>query len=282
MDFDSLLTIRNLKLSAPETAAALETATENDLYGATLRLQNELNIDATVRYLGSNAQWPAAKTILDLGCGPGDLIAHLAVHFPDKRYSGVDINAHFVSQAKNLTRELNNCEFFQGDLYDFAEGRYDFVILRAVMQHLEEPDRFMKHLPDLLYGSAAVLLLETTRENFIEADPPIAAFDRFYAQLEAVQKKHTGSRDCIAELLERLALYKFKLLESHTPLNRITTAVNRLKAVQYLILACAVVKKMMPMSLQMSELFADLVAWHDAPHSHMSIKSRRLLIEAVQ
>jgi SAM-dependent methyltransferase len=282
MDFDSLLTLHNLKSSAPETAAALEAAAQDDLYAATLRLQNELNSGETLRYLGANSRWTAAQTVLDLGCGTGDLVADLAVHFPDKHYTGVDINADFVLQAGSRTRELGHCEFFQGDLYDFAAGRYDFVILRAVLQHLQDPDRFMKHLPALLRENAAVLFLETTRENFIEAEPPIAAFDRFYEQLEAVQREHTGSRDCIAELLALLPSYPFRLLESHTPRNPVTTEADRLKTVRYLALACATVRKMMPVRIRMEELFADLAAWHDAPRPRLSIKSRRLLIEAVQ
>lgn len=282
LEFESLLTIHRLRTAAADVVATLANATENDLYRATLKVQEELNIGETVRYLIGQPKWSAAKSVLDLGCGPGDLLNHLAPYFPDKRFMGVDSNADFVAIARNQTQRLQNCSFCQGDAYTFADGRYDFVILKAVLQHLKEPNRFMKHLPELLDKEAVVLFIDTTRENFIVAEPPITAFNRLYAQLETIQKQHSGSRDCMDELLEQLDAYGFRLLEAHTPSVPVPTTENRLKAVRYLLLASATVKKMMPpLELELRDLTADLVAWHDAPDACMSIKSRRMLIERI-
>jgi SAM-dependent methyltransferase len=241
-----------------------------------------LNIGEIVHYLVAHPKWSTAASVLDLVCGPGDLINHLAAFFPDKRFTGVDIKPNFVALAKIQTQRLQNGRFFRGDLYTFTDDRYDFIILKAVLQHLKEPDRFMKYLPNLLYANAVVLFIDTTRENFISAEPRIATFDRLYAQIEAIQKQHTGSCDCMDKLQARLGASGFRLLEAHTPSAPVSIATNRLKAVQFLILAGATVKKMMPsLALDLGELISDLVAWHDAPAPLMSIKSRRMLIERI-
>jgi 2-polyprenyl-3-methyl-5-hydroxy-6-metoxy-1,4-benzoquinol methylase len=281
MNVEPLLTIRNLKTSPADIIDQLTNVNENELYRAVLRIQNDLNIAENVRYLSGNRKWTAAKTVLDLGCGPGDLVAHLSGCFADKFYAGVDLNESFITMAKGQTKTSSNCVFYQADLYEFAQGRYDFVILRAVLQHLNDPDRFMKHLPALLNDSAAVLFLETTRENFVVADPPITTFNEFYCRLEAIQKEHTGSRDCIAELKGQLGKYDFKLLEMDNPMIPVTNAEDRVKAVQYLILGCAIAKKMMSMPIEFEDLFADLIHWHEVKDSRLSLKSRRMLIESV-
>jgi SAM-dependent methyltransferase len=183
--------------------------------------------------------------------------------------------------AKEQTKTSANCVFYHDDLYEFARGRYDCVILRAVLQHLHDPDRFMKHLPALLNDGAAALFLETTRENFVVADPPIATFSEFYDRLEAVQKGHTGSRDCIGELEGQLRKYGFRLLEMNSPMIPVSDPEDRIKAVQYLILGCAITNRMMSMPIEFEDLFADLLHWYEAKDSRLSLKSRRMLIGRV-
>jgi SAM-dependent methyltransferase len=281
MGIESILTVHNLQTSQRDVIRSLEETGENDLYRATLNVQNDLFFAANARYLGGNPKWNAAKTVLDLGCGPGDLVFQLSRFFADKFYSGVDLNEAFIKIAREKTRTLKNCVFYHADLYEFSQGRFDFIILRAVLQHLSDPDRFMKHLPVILQHGAAVIFFETTRENFVVADPPITTFNEFYRRLEAIQKEHTGSRDCIAELEGQLAKYGFKLLELANPLLPVSGPENRAKMVQYLILACAITKKMMSLPIEFEDLFEDLIHWHEAKGSRLNLKSRLMLIEKV-
>lgn len=278
MDLESFLTIRHLRESSTGAIERLESCDANDLYGAALAVQNELLVGDTIRYLGGRAEWRAAGSVLDLGCGPGDLIAHLSRRFPAKSYTGVDLSEEFVTVAADRTRGLGNCRIVHADLYEFAEGRYDFVILRAVLQHLKYPDRLMERLPDLLSGNGAVLFLDTTKENFVAAHPPIAAFDDFYDKLAAAQKEHTGSRDCMAELEGRLPGTGFRVVESLALLIPVTGAESREKVVQYLILGCAIAARMMSTPLDLNALVGDLLRWYDAEDSRLDIRSRLLLI----
>jgi len=279
MNIDSILTIQNIKRTSVEVIKKLMKMSRMDLYAATLRVQNDLHIDDNSQYLATLPKWMAAKSVLDSGCGPGDMIGGLCHRYADKQYSGVDRNWLFILRAKKLLKSLTNCTFYRANLYKFAKGRYDFVILRAVLQHLSDPGRFMRRLPALLNEGAPVLFFETTRENFITADPSIPTFDEFYSRMEEVQKKHTGSRDCIAELERDLSQFGFRLLALDTPVYPVTAPENRLKVVQYLILACTTAKRLMRMPIDLERLLADLLHWYEAKESQLSLKSRRMLIE---
>jgi SAM-dependent methyltransferase len=279
MSFASFITIRDLKNSPMEVLHRLDGEDANAVYRAGLAIQNELYVGSTLRYLETRSEWLKAETVLDLGCGPGDLIHDLCRSYPDKSYTGVDMNQDFIATAGEQARGSSLCRFIQADLHEFSEGRYDFIILRAVLQHLKDADRLMRHLPELVHGKGVVLFLDTTRENFVEAEPPIAAWNDFYRRLEAAQKEHTGSRDCIAELEARLPGTVFQRLESLAPLIAVSGAQDRKKVVQYLILACAIATRMMSLPLDLNALIADLIRWHDTKNSRLALKSRLLLIK---
>lgn len=279
MDMERVLTIENFKTASAEMIKLLNRVSKMNLYMTLLQVQNDLHISENIRYLGSIPQWSNAREILDLGCGPGDLIGGLACNFADKRYTGVDKNRKFISQARKKLKASSNCIFFHANLNKFEKGRFDFVILRAVLQHLPDPGRFMRRLPILLNESAPVLFFETTRENFVDADPPIPAFNEFYDQMEKVQKKHTGSRDCIAELEGDLDQYGFRLLALDTPSLIFSSPEHREKIVRYLMLTCSVCKRLMHMPLDLNRLLGDLLCWYETDDSRLSLKSRRMLIE---
>jgi SAM-dependent methyltransferase len=278
MNVESFLTIPHLKESPAAVIQMLEGADANALYRATLAIQNELNIGAAFRYLDGRPEWQRARSVLDLGCGPGDLIAHLGRRFPGKAYTGVDMNPDFIAIAAEQTRGLQACRFIGGDLYDFSQGRHDFIILRAVLQHLKDPDRLMKHLPDLLSGNGVVLFLDTTRENFVEANPSLAVWNDFYDRVEAVQKEHTGSRDCMAELEARLPGTGFRILESLGQSIPVAGAEDRQRVIQYLILGCSITARMMSLPVDLKALVTDLLSWHDARNSNLVLKSRLMLM----
>jgi len=279
MTIESLLKINNLKTDPSNIIKKLEDISEQDLYRSTLKVQMDLYLSEILRYLFNHQIWSSAKTVIDLGCGPGDLISNIARYYPDKFYTGVDINEPFIKIAKEQNKAQNNCEFVCADLYEFAKGQYDIVILRAVLQHLNDPDRFMKRLPDLLHNNSVVLLNDTPNENFIESSPSIPAFDDFYKKLQVSQRDKGGNRNCLKELEDNLERYNFKLIEAYDQTIPITTEENRLKIIQYLILGCSIATKMFSIHVDLKSLFGDLVKWYESEASYIQIKTKWMMIK---
>jgi SAM-dependent methyltransferase len=99
-------------------------------------LVNDLDIDS--------------KTILDAGCGMGDLLPYLYTKSTSFSYLGVDKNKGFIEIAK---KRYEGHDFKVADPFDKKVGNFDIVISSGVMNGnykgwLEERKRMIK----MLYG----------------------------------------------------------------------------------------------------------------------------------
>lgn len=77
----------------------------------------------------------SGNRILDLGCGPGELLSFLP---SDVRYTGVDISPQYIDDARR--RFGDRAEFLVGDASAFAaEGRrFELVVVFGVLHHLSD------------------------------------------------------------------------------------------------------------------------------------------------
>lgn len=86
------------------------------------------------------------KTILEFGCGGGASTHILARIFPKSAITGVELvgSALTVARARAASFDLKNVSFLQspsGDALPENLGKYDFVILSAVYEHLFPHER---------------------------------------------------------------------------------------------------------------------------------------------
>ena len=70
------------------------------------------------------------KSILDAGCGMGDLLPFLYAKTTDFKYLGVDINKEFIKLAK---RHYEGHRFEVGDPFNKRVGNFDIIISSGVM-----------------------------------------------------------------------------------------------------------------------------------------------------
>lgn len=81
-----------------------------------------------LRYSVLLGQWDlAGASLLDFGCGFGDMYAYCAEHAPGVRYSGVDINEKLIEEGKKLYPEAQ-LRVADGD----PQGTYDYVVSSGV------------------------------------------------------------------------------------------------------------------------------------------------------
>lgn len=90
------------------------------------------------------ARIPEHSTVLDLGCGNGDLLAWLA---KDKKVSGTGIEMNKEKAACCISRGLS---VLQGDLNeevdDYPDNSFDYVILSQTLQQVYKPARLLHSL----------------------------------------------------------------------------------------------------------------------------------------
>ncbi len=85
------------------------------------------------------------ETITEIGCGEGNLTAHIASLGNGKVIRGCDHSADVISQAKQVHGK--NIDFYVRSIYD-ADGRdkADLIVCCEVLEHLEHPQRGLERL----------------------------------------------------------------------------------------------------------------------------------------
>jgi ubiquinone/menaquinone biosynthesis C-methylase UbiE len=79
------------------------------------------------------------KTVLELGCGNGSLLCHIAKWRPQS-IEGVDLGESVLSCTKNMYETgFQSFKVTQADLVDFESDGFDVVYSIGVLHHLKEP-----------------------------------------------------------------------------------------------------------------------------------------------
>lgn len=90
-----------------------------------------------------------STTVVDLGCGPGEITCELAGRFPAVRFTGVDHSAVAVERATALAVRagLTNISFTTADISTWSPGaRVDLVMMFDAFHHVPDPEGFVKRL----------------------------------------------------------------------------------------------------------------------------------------
>jgi SAM-dependent methyltransferase len=112
------------------------------------------------------------STLVDIGCGTGNVLAYLRAETGLTRLAGIDVSPRYLEQA----RERVGCETHQGSILDEGfvarlAGRFDFAVLGAVLHHLvgrtrrasrERARRALVHAVSLVRPGGHVILDEPT------------------------------------------------------------------------------------------------------------------------
>ena len=102
---------------------------------------------------------PLGRKVLDLGCGEGATFVHLG---RTNDAVGVDL---FEDKLAFARQQLPGCEFVAAPVEDlpFDAGRFDHVLARDIIHHLDEPERFVQEAWRVLEPGGRLDVLEPCR-----------------------------------------------------------------------------------------------------------------------
>jgi methionine biosynthesis protein MetW len=104
--------------------------------------------------LAQISEWIApGSRILDLGCGDGTLLAHLATHRAVSGY-GLEIDPTNVAACVAAGVNVIQADVDDG-LSDFADQSFDYVVMTQALQALARPDRVLAEM--LRVGREAII-----------------------------------------------------------------------------------------------------------------------------
>jgi len=80
------------------------------------------------------------KSILEIGCGGGQLCHHMSAWFPEAQITGIDINAAAVQEAQrfNLSNQNVTFENQQNKTLPYASNQFDVVTTMLVCHHMND------------------------------------------------------------------------------------------------------------------------------------------------
>lgn len=113
------------------------------------------------RALSRAAFLPLGQRVLDLGCAEGATLLH--VDAPAGTV-GLDV---FEDKLAFARARLPHCEFVCGSAYElpFEDGRFDHVLVRDVIHHIDEPERAVREIARVLSPGGRLDVLETCGRN---------------------------------------------------------------------------------------------------------------------
>ncbi len=122
-----------------------------------------------VGYFDTEIHPPARGAVLDLGCGPGDIVLRLAKRHPGLAVHGLDgSEAMLRFAAERLSREpalQSRVQFVHGVLPGAALplANYDAVVSNSLLHHLHDPNVLWNAIREVAAPGAAILVMDLYR-----------------------------------------------------------------------------------------------------------------------
>jgi len=172
--------------------------------------------------------------VLDIGCGPGDVMLRLAAARPDARITAIDGSGAMIGLARNAARGKRldqRITLLQGRIpgLPLEERSFDAILSKDLLHHLPDPMVLWAEAQRLGRSGAVVYVMDLIRPDTREAaraivetvagdELPILKED-FYASLCAAftldevkgQVKRSGLPLAVAQVSERHMVIKGRL-----------------------------------------------------------------------
>ena len=111
-------------------------------------------------------------TIVDIGCGNGDMLRKLADFGIQNKYNfnliGIDANNFTINYAKKLSENYSNIKYQCEDIFnaDFNELKYDIVLCTLTLHHFE--DDLIEDLLKVFYNNSKIgIVINDLHRNII-------------------------------------------------------------------------------------------------------------------
>ncbi|MDH3992373.1 MAG: methyltransferase domain-containing protein [Gammaproteobacteria bacterium] len=142
---------------------------------------HNLFIDLIIQRFGPSL----SGTVLDLGCGPGDICRRFARRFPNCRIHGVDASAAMLELAITDTRDqsLDGCITYIPAHLPKASlplKHYDILVSNSLLHHLEDPAGLWKSIVNYGRTGTMVFVMDLLRPENCE-------------QARQLQKEYAGN-----------------------------------------------------------------------------------------
>ena len=139
------------------------------------------------------------QRIVEVGCGAGALLAHLARDFAPTSLVGVDRAPEHLQRAKTVAQVARA----DGAALPFADGSADVVLFRFVLRHVPSPDALLAEALRVLRPGGAVIAVDAD-DGSLRFDPEPPSWPGLRAALEQSARRRGGDPAIGPSLRRRL------------------------------------------------------------------------------
>ena len=127
---------------------------------------SNIDLDHKEMYIFASAFIREDDVIADIGCGIGYGTSFLSSTSPCKSALGIDVDSEAIQYAKEHYTN-SKVSFIQADICrDEIDEKYDFITAFEVVEHVDEPEKFLKNIADKL-SETGILITSTPNENIL-------------------------------------------------------------------------------------------------------------------
>jgi SAM-dependent methyltransferase len=239
-----------------------------------LRLQQRFIDRGDLAVLGSLPAWQRARRVLEVGCGNGGFLVHLARQFRFKQYVGIDVNERLVALAEEAG-ERGEVDVRHCDIYDISArewGRFDFVIARLVVQHLPSLPRFLDRMADVI-RPGGVLYVHDAHDEVTCFEPDLGIKARLTTTIAQLTSRGIG-RQAVQRVEENHHDFGFRRLGSVELVYRAQTQEDKGLVHDVLRNCLELVDSMREDQTRLRDFAGRLTRWRDARESRAQIGTR--------
>ena len=130
---------------------------------------NKVTIDGLTEVLQNHPK-SEKLTLVDLGCGGGDILRDVAEFGSRNGYSfelvGIDANIHTVNYAKSLSKSYPNIHYVHCDIFseEFEAMKYDIILSTLFLHHFSE-SQLSKFLSGVLNKASIGIVVNDLHRN---------------------------------------------------------------------------------------------------------------------
>ena len=135
------------------------------------------------------------RTVVDLGCGGGEMLLEIHRAFPDAALCGVDLAPHQVEANRRKApaidwrvADLDQEQPFPADL----AGRFDVVVAAEIIEHVAHPEIFSRNARQLARRGTGHLVLSTQSGPVLETERRVGHRQHFSAEAMRALLRHSG------------------------------------------------------------------------------------------
>lgn len=122
--------------------------------GARLLNYKQREADCIVEYIERQGN---SGEIVDIGCSTGYFSRRLADHFGSDKVHGADVSRKSISKCRERHPDINFHHIGNG-FYEDNTGRFEYVLLAHVLEHVDVPAELLAKVKGLLTAQGSLIV----------------------------------------------------------------------------------------------------------------------------